>query len=174
MRLTIVLLLSMLLLLAGCSETVPPAGDVDVGETEIADFESCAAAGNPVMESYPRQCRHGGQTFVEEIDIPIMPPEPEELPAVEDGPAEETEDITHRAEMIAINHVQDLPPYKDFNGRNIFSGNVQVLRCPGCYDVEIEFDRDSVKNPDGITHATMHVKLSNWEVEDVTATYQET
>lgn len=33
----------------------------------VANFEECVAAGNPVMESYPRQCRHGGQTFTEVI-----------------------------------------------------------------------------------------------------------
>ena len=35
---------------------------------QIRNFEECAAAGYPVMESYPRQCRvPGGPTFVEEI-----------------------------------------------------------------------------------------------------------
>ena len=33
----------------------------------ITSFEECAGAGNPVMESYPRQCRAGGSTFVEDI-----------------------------------------------------------------------------------------------------------
>jgi len=34
----------------------------------IANFEECVAAGNPVMESYPRQCRtQDGRLFVEEI-----------------------------------------------------------------------------------------------------------
>jgi eight-cysteine-cluster-containing protein len=34
----------------------------------VATFEECAAAGNPVMESYPRQCRSAdGRLFVEEI-----------------------------------------------------------------------------------------------------------
>lgn len=33
----------------------------------ITNFEECAAAGNPIMESYPRQCRANGQTFVEQI-----------------------------------------------------------------------------------------------------------
>lgn len=33
----------------------------------VTDFESCAAAGNPVMESYPRQCAAGGVTYVEDI-----------------------------------------------------------------------------------------------------------
>src|SRR3989338_10780006 len=33
----------------------------------VANFEECVKAGNPVMESYPRQCNHNGQNFVEEI-----------------------------------------------------------------------------------------------------------
>ncbi|OGY42505.1 MAG: hypothetical protein A2Y82_04015 [Candidatus Buchananbacteria bacterium RBG_13_36_9] len=36
----------------------------------ITNFEECAAAGNPVMESSPRQCRANGQTFTEEISKP--------------------------------------------------------------------------------------------------------
>ena len=36
----------------------------------VTTFEECAAAGNPVMESYPRQCRHGEELFVEEIFAP--------------------------------------------------------------------------------------------------------
>ncbi len=33
----------------------------------VTTFEECVAGGNPVMESYPRQCSSGGQTFVEVI-----------------------------------------------------------------------------------------------------------
>lgn len=33
----------------------------------VTTFEECVATGNPVMESYPRQCRSEGQTFVESI-----------------------------------------------------------------------------------------------------------
>lgn len=29
----------------------------------IDTFEACAAAGNPVMETYPEQCSAGGKTF---------------------------------------------------------------------------------------------------------------
>jgi len=51
-------------------KTVPPSGvnenqNIPVGT--IINFEECAAAGNPVMESYPRQCRANGQTFTEYI-----------------------------------------------------------------------------------------------------------
>ncbi len=33
--------------------------------TAVTSFEECVEAGNPVMESYPRQCRHEGVTFTE-------------------------------------------------------------------------------------------------------------
>ncbi len=58
MRNTLVLgLLGLLVLIVACQEQVP-----------ITSFEECAAAGNPIMESYPRQCSANGQTFVEEVD----------------------------------------------------------------------------------------------------------
>ncbi|MCV0373415.1 MAG: hypothetical protein K5793_07680 [Nitrosarchaeum sp.] len=39
-------------------------------ESSIESFDDCVAAGNPVMESYPRQCRTSdGVNFVEEIDL---------------------------------------------------------------------------------------------------------
>lgn len=34
---------------------------------QVSNFEACVSAGNPVMESYPRQCRHEGITYSEEI-----------------------------------------------------------------------------------------------------------
>ena len=36
---------------------------------DINNFEDCVKAGNSVMESYPRQCRVNGETYVEEIEI---------------------------------------------------------------------------------------------------------
>lgn len=36
-------------------------------EAVVTNFMECAAVGNPIMESYPRQCRHGGETFTEDI-----------------------------------------------------------------------------------------------------------
>ncbi|MEJ2260759.1 MAG: PQQ-dependent sugar dehydrogenase [Nitrosopumilaceae archaeon] len=36
---------------------------------DIHNFEDCVNAGNPVMESNPRQCRAGDQNFVEEIKV---------------------------------------------------------------------------------------------------------
>ncbi len=44
-------------------------GVVDPGDIKaISSFDECAAAGNPVLESYPRQCNTlDGQHFVEDV-----------------------------------------------------------------------------------------------------------
>lgn len=46
--------------------------------TKVIDFQSCVAAGNPVMESYPRQCRVGGVTYVEKISGDVIACAPEQ------------------------------------------------------------------------------------------------
>ncbi|MCF7835878.1 MAG: Gmad2 immunoglobulin-like domain-containing protein [Candidatus Marinimicrobia bacterium] len=47
-----------ILLLMSSERTLP---------TEIKNFADCVNAGNPVMESYPRQCRNGETLYVEDI-----------------------------------------------------------------------------------------------------------
>ena len=45
-----------------------------IDKEKISNFEECAAAGYPVMESYPRQCRTSdGKLFVEVINTAISP-----------------------------------------------------------------------------------------------------
>jgi len=44
-----------------------PMPTTGCGEAVVNSFDDCVAAGNPVMESYPQQCRSGDQTFVEDI-----------------------------------------------------------------------------------------------------------
>src|SRR5680860_1906637 len=39
----------------------------EVQKPTVTNFEECVAAGNPEMESYPRQCRNGAQSFTENI-----------------------------------------------------------------------------------------------------------
>lgn len=62
-----------LLLLAGVLAVIAlllikVAPRVNPPQPVVANFEECAAAGNPVMESYPRQCRtEDGRIFVEEV-----------------------------------------------------------------------------------------------------------
>ncbi len=51
--------------IAGCTQTAEP-------QEQINSFEDCVNAGNPVMESYPRQCRtDSGMTFTEKVEQKI-------------------------------------------------------------------------------------------------------
>ena len=44
--------------------------DVKLLDKKITNFEECIVAGNPAVESYPRQCRTAdGQHFVEDISV---------------------------------------------------------------------------------------------------------
>ncbi len=36
---------------------------------EITTFDECVEAGNPAMESYPRQCRSEDKVFIEEVAV---------------------------------------------------------------------------------------------------------
>lgn len=68
-----------LILLFGCAAPMPEPNatinqtpNITVNDTQTSDinsFEECVAAGNPVMESYPRQCRAGNRTFVSLVDF---------------------------------------------------------------------------------------------------------
>lgn len=50
----------------------------------ITNFDECIKAGNPVMESYPRQCQANGESFTEEINpAPVAPENTSELPIQE-------------------------------------------------------------------------------------------
>ena len=42
------------------------------GENKVTSFQECVEAGNPVMESSPRQCSSDGQTFVEETEEDLI------------------------------------------------------------------------------------------------------
>ncbi|MFZ2556215.1 MAG: hypothetical protein WAZ27_03060 [Minisyncoccia bacterium] len=52
-----------------------PKMTASVPQIVIVNFEECARAGYPIMESYPEQCRTpDGRLFVRDVS-PIMPPE---------------------------------------------------------------------------------------------------
>ncbi len=50
----------------GVPNSEKPEGYCVAGKVD--NFKECIAAGNPAMESYPRQCRDGNQTFTELIE----------------------------------------------------------------------------------------------------------
>ncbi len=58
------LLILSFFVLSACAPIIKPTTPT------VSNFDECIAAGNPAMESYPRQCRHEDQTFTEVIEIP--------------------------------------------------------------------------------------------------------
>lgn len=48
--------------------------------TKVTNFEECIEAGNPVMGSYPRQCRSNNETFVEVLDNALQKEEFQTIP----------------------------------------------------------------------------------------------
>ncbi|MBL7054669.1 hypothetical protein ISS05_02840 [Candidatus Woesearchaeota archaeon] len=62
MKLKIFLIISIFVCVVGCQQ-----------QSKITNFEECVGAGNPIMESYPKQCRAGEKTFVEGIDKILTP-----------------------------------------------------------------------------------------------------
>lgn len=52
-----------------CEERAYMRGECGKNNTVLVnDFTSCVQAGNPVMESYPRQCAHKGKNYTEVIE----------------------------------------------------------------------------------------------------------
>ncbi|MBN1175328.1 hypothetical protein JXA48_01665 [Candidatus Woesearchaeota archaeon] len=62
MKLALIILTIFAVVFTACSQSAP------VEKPVISTFDDCVLAGNPVMESYPRQCSADGQTFVEDIN----------------------------------------------------------------------------------------------------------
>jgi hypothetical protein len=93
----------------------------------INSFAECAAAGLPIMESYPRQCRAHGRLFVEPVNFPPVPPDDE--PALPTPTSESTlcqPDQRNADVCIKI--------YAPVCGKV----NVQCIKAP-CYPVEQTF-----------------------------------
>ena len=59
MRIIAILMVLSLFFVIGCTDT-------------ITNFEECANAGYPVMESFPRQCRVGDITFTEDVEQELI------------------------------------------------------------------------------------------------------
>lgn len=78
-----------LLLLAGALGIVgmivysmAPKMSASVPQPVITNFEECAAAGNPIMESYPEQCRTAdGRLFVNDVPDQTFPAQGEGISA---------------------------------------------------------------------------------------------
>lgn len=60
-------LVLLVVLTSGCSQYQNETND-DTISVVVTSFEECIAAGNPAMESFPRQCVHNGEWFSEEVE----------------------------------------------------------------------------------------------------------
>ena len=111
------------------------------------------------MESYPRQCSDGVNTFTEEIDQPIGGERDEHGCLSAAGYTYDEEvgaclrdwelyESQKKAAKIAVEYVG-----QDY-GLTIL--DVEVLRCVGCFIVNFEKDQ-----------ARFSVQLSNWEILEV-------
>jgi len=139
-------------------------------ETQITNFEECVEAGNPVMESYPRQCNANGQTFTEVINEQVQDNEQiQETQLIggqrDDngclGPAGyswnqeigacarqwELNEDTIKAAKIAVEKTG-----QEY-GLTVFE--VIVLRCPGCYTVKMS----------NAEYEQFEVEIVNWEAK---------
>jgi hypothetical protein len=72
-----------------------------------------------------------------------------------------------QAREIALNYVKDMDEYRNYSGRDLQVTHVSQARCPGCWQVELEFFLISEKDPSRIDRATVTVTLENWEVVGV-------
>lgn len=156
------------LLITACA----PQGDAGVGDQDpttggqvINSFESCVAAGNPVLESYPRQCQtEKGEIFVERIEAGGTVPETiggqrdahgclvpagymydEQIMACVRG--WELTDSTREAAKIAVAH---LGP-----AEGLTVVEVGQLQCLGCYEVVFDKMQERVS-----------VRLDDWKVAE--------
>jgi len=104
----------------------------------IVDFESCAASGNPVMESYPRQCTANGKTYVEviseESDLESYFTETLRERAIENINGMPIEGFNPELYKQAFSNLQD----SDFNGATAIGGywkysdnNLIFVQIPG-------------------------------------------
>ncbi len=107
-------------------------------EKEVTNFEECVAAGNPVMESYPRQCSHMGENFVEEVE-PITPP-----PADDEGPKPCTREYVPVCGEVEVQCIKaPCPPLKTTFGNRCEAENAKAQNIVEgeCVDEEV--------NPEG-------------------------
>lgn len=71
----------------------------------VTSFEECVEAGNPVMESYPRQCRSdSGEVFVETVDEEVSGTitEIDNSQIAADGPTEITLESDSETVIVAV------------------------------------------------------------------------
>ncbi len=57
---------------AGAQNIEPINNQENSDNMQVTNFKECVDAGNPIMESHPRQCIHEGELFTEKLDFDEM------------------------------------------------------------------------------------------------------
>ncbi len=70
-------------------------------EAQVTNFDECVAAGNAVMESYPRQCIHKGKNYTEVIEN--MPTSADNAPPGSIHNLPVTEAVSKVRSLVALN-----------------------------------------------------------------------
>jgi hypothetical protein len=78
----------------------------DLPDDTISNFTECVEAGNPVMESFPRQCTANGVTYTETVVTPTPDDEDEDedetpTPEPDDEDEEDTSDLIQVSSPVA-------------------------------------------------------------------------
>jgi hypothetical protein len=110
----------------------------------ISSFEECALAGNPIMESYPRQCIDGDNVFIEELENEAVDEEENnEVLNEEENLDEENidENIYNEKEELLRDYlnenISELSPEKEVLGGSFF---ITSLTLNGEDEFSIEYE----------------------------------
>jgi hypothetical protein len=130
-----------LLIIAVHTSTLAACGSVfQKAEKDINSFEECAAAGFPIMESYPEQCRTpDGRVFVREVQddgskgiilgIVLLGPT---CPVMQDPPDPDCADKPYQTELVLTTADQS-KVIQEF--RSDIYGRFQIEVSPGEYAI---------------------------------------
>jgi hypothetical protein len=80
------------------------------------------------------------------------------------------EDPEERAQQIATDYIRAQEEYKDKHGRNLRILEIKTMRCPGCFQLSLEYHLDSEKAD--YDKVSSEVNIENWEIVDVVKAYQ--
>ena len=160
------ILMVSVLFISGC---LTDRGDECAASGVVNNFDECIAAGNPAMESYPRQCMtRDGETFTEEIEVheePIIGGDRDEYGCLgsagytwnEDVGAcirtWELDDNQKIAASLAVDEIKDT--------KSITIIEILTARCPGCFSVKLE---------EGEERNSYTVTIDNWLVTEYIVT----
>jgi len=134
-------------------------------DMEITNFQECIDAGNPAMESYPRQCRDpiSDQTFIEIIDEPIIGGDRDKYGCL--GPAgysynESVGGCVREWEFIESQKQAAKIAVESLEGEvKLTITEVILMKCPGCYIVKLQ----------NYYGTQIEVEIIDFEVESVVA-----